>query len=129
MVLASGGLLRDLIEFMRMACVRTIVKGRLERRVVIIDQDIAAQVTRDLVNQYTRMFDFPRYWKAAIHVRETKDKEQVDHEDMSFFLHNLFALEYGHPNRIWYDLHPCLGRALDSTVIIIGNRRGGHVSD
>ncbi|VFM96297.1 MAG: AAA ATPase domain-containing protein [Candidatus Kentron sp. G] len=113
MVLASGGLLRDLIKFMHMACTRAIVKGKLEGREVIIDQEIAAQVIRDLVNQYTRVFDFPKYRDAITHIRQTKDKEQVAHEDMSFFLHNLFALEYGHPDRIWYDLHPCLGRALD----------------
>ena len=68
---------------------------------------------RDLVNQYARVCDFPKYRDSAAHIRETKDREQVAHEDMSFFLNNLFALEYGHPDRIWYDPHPCLGRALD----------------
>nr|VFJ43189.1 MAG: AAA ATPase domain-containing protein [Candidatus Kentron sp. FW] len=113
MILASGGLLRDLIKFMHMACTRAIVKGKMEGRESIIDRDIAALVIRDLVNQYTRVFDFPRYRGSITHIRNDKDKERVAHEDMSFFLNSLFALEYGHPDRIWYDLHPCLARALD----------------
>ncbi len=54
MILSSGGLLRDLVQFMQDACAEALVDDS-----TVIDKDVAEAVINETVNDYYRLFDFP----------------------------------------------------------------------
>jgi chromosomal replication initiation ATPase DnaA len=100
----SGGLLRDLIKFMQDAC-----KIVIDRDLSIIDVDISKKVTRDKINEYNRLFDFPKYEGEVKKIIKTQNKDAVENKILIYLLRYLFVLEYGRQGeQSWYDVHPCL---------------------
>jgi len=100
----SGGLLRDLIKFMQDAC-----KIVIDRELTIIDEEISKKVIQDKINEYNRLFDFPKYEKELKKIIKTQDKNTIENENLVYLLRYLFILEYGRPGeQSWYDAHPCL---------------------
>jgi len=102
----SGGLLRDLVKFMQDACKLAIVEEK-----DVIDLAIAQQVISKYVNDYYRVFDTAKYKTAIEEIANTKEKD--GNENLIYFLRHLFALEYRQDKQLWYDIHPCLKKALD----------------
>lgn len=101
----SGGLLRDLVQFMQDACNLAIVEEK-----DIIDLEMAEKVVAKYVNDYYRRFDFQKYKEAIKKISTTKEKD--GNENLVYFLRYLFALEYRLNEELWYDVHPCLKIAL-----------------
>jgi len=101
----SGGLLRDLVKFMQDACMQAIVN-----EASVIDQNNVAEVINEPINNYYRVFDFPTYAEKVKYIAKTK--KTVDNETLIYLLHYLFVLEYHHDGKFWYDVHPCLNKAL-----------------
>jgi hypothetical protein len=105
---SSGGLLRDLIKFMQDAC-----KIAIDRDLSEIDEDISKKVIRDKINEYDRLFDFPKYEIEVKKIIETQNKESVENQILIYLLRYLFVLEYGRKGeQAWYDSHPCLKELL-----------------
>jgi hypothetical protein len=100
----SGGLLRDIVKFMQSACKIAIIEEK-----EIIDLEIAWQVVNKYGDDYYRVFDMEKYRYAIEEIARTKEK--VGNENLAFFLNHLFVLEYRN-GKTWYDVHPCLIRAL-----------------
>ena len=105
----SGGLLRDIVKFMRDACKLAIVDEK-----EIIDLDTAQQVISKYSNDYYRVFDTAKYKTAIEEIAATKEKD--GNENLIYFLRHLFALEYRQDKQLWYDIHPCLKIALSGGV-------------
>lgn len=104
----SGGLLRDLIKFMQDAC-----KIAIDRALSDIDEKISQKVIQDKINEYNRLFDFPKYENEVEKIIETQSKDTVENEILIYLLRYLFILEYGKPGKqSWYDAHPCLKNRL-----------------
>jgi Cdc6-like AAA superfamily ATPase len=107
---SSGGLLRDLVQFMQDACNLAIVEEK-----DVIDFEIARQVVGKFVNGYYQRFDVEKYKDAIEKISNTKEKD--GNEKLVYFLRYLFALEYQLNGELWYDVHPCLKMALDRDSI------------
>jgi energy-coupling factor transporter ATP-binding protein EcfA2 len=104
----SGGLLRDLIKFMQDAC-----KIVIDRNLSSINEETSKKVIQDKVNEYGRLFDFPRYENEVKKIIETQNKIAIDNKTLVYLLRYLFILEYGrHGEQTWYDAHPCLRQLL-----------------
>ncbi len=101
----SGGLLRDLVKFMQDACMQAIVN-----EASVIDQDNVEEVINEPINDYYCVFDFPTYAEKVNYIAKTK--KTVDNETLVYLLRYLFVLEYRHHKTLWYDVHPCLNKAL-----------------
>lgn len=100
----SGGLLRDLIKFMQDAC-----KVVIGRNLSIIDEEISYKVIQDKINEYNRLFDFPKYENEVKKIIETQNKNTIENENLVYLLRYLFVLEYGRKGeQSWYEAHPCL---------------------
>jgi len=103
----SGGLLRDLVRFMQDACKLAIVENS-----DAIDQRIIENTLSEHINDYYRVFDFPKYAEKVNLIAQTKQK--LDNETLVYLLRYLFVLEYRHGrNHLWYDAHPCMKKALE----------------
>jgi predicted ATP-binding protein involved in virulence len=104
----SGGLLRDLIQFMQDAC-----KIVSDKNLAIIDNEIAQTVIQYKTNEYGRLFDFPRYENEVRKIIDTHNKSAIENTTLVYLLRYLLILEYGRPGeQSWYDAHPCLKRLL-----------------
>ncbi|MBF0497366.1 MAG: AAA family ATPase [Deltaproteobacteria bacterium] len=101
----SGGLLRDLVKYMRDACKEAILRNSSSINLAITERVKAKQV-----NDYYRLFDYQTYGQTAISVRDTRKRPLENH--LTYLLTNLFVLEYRLGNDLWYDAHPCLKEVL-----------------
>lgn len=102
----SGGLLRDLVKFMQQACKLAIVE-----KSDVINKEISEDSVNEYINDYYRVFDFPKFAEKVISIAKTKQK--VDNETLVYLLRYLFVLEYRHGKKLWYDAHPCMTKALE----------------
>ncbi|MGK7874097.1 MAG: P-loop NTPase fold protein [Xenococcaceae cyanobacterium] len=109
MILFSGGLLRDLIKFMQDACKEAIVNDS-----TIIDKDLAEQVINKTANHYKRLFDFPNYREDVSKISIDSQRDKVENKDLIYLLKYLFVLEYRFKDELWYDVHPCLKKVINS---------------
>ena len=107
MILASGGLLRDLIKFMQDACKKAIVNNA-----TIIDKDTAEQIINETSNHYKRLFDFPNYREDVMKISSNSQRDKIENKDLIYLLKYLFVLEYRFKDELWYDVHPCLKKVL-----------------
>lgn len=105
----SGGLFRDLIQYLRNACSTAI---SLNQKVITLE--IANAVIDLQIDKYIREFDFETFSASAKKLSDSKSKMNINNETSIFFLAHLFALEYKsvREKTIWYDLHPCLKSAI-----------------
>jgi nucleoside-triphosphatase THEP1 len=101
----SGGLLRDLVKFMQDACKLAIMDNAS-----VINQSTVEEVIDDYINDYYRVFDFPNYTEKVQHIAQTN--KTVDNKTLVYLLRYLFVLEYRYRRKLWYDVHPCLNKAL-----------------
>ena len=100
----SGGLLRDLVKFMQDAC-----KIAIDKRLMIINSDVAKKVIREKINEYYRLFDFTKRENDLLEIMETQQRDSISKDVLVFFLRYLFVLKYGNQGDVtWYDAHPCL---------------------
>jgi len=100
----SGGLLRDLIQFMQDAC-----KIVIDQESSVINAAIVKKVIQNKINEYNRIFNFPEYKEIVRQIIQTKNKEAILNEDVIYLLRYLFVMEYGSSGeQSWYDAHPCL---------------------
>ena len=106
-VLASGGLLRDLIKIMRDAC-HNVVRTKGNN----IDQDIAEKVINNIANTYKRLLDIPVQKDNIEEIMKTKQRDKIEKKDLIYLLKYLFVLEYRLQKDLWYDVHPCLEKYL-----------------
>lgn len=102
----SGGLLRDLVKFAQDACNLAMV-----RQSPVIDREIAENAVNKHINDYYRVLDFPEYADKIRRVAEIRQK--IDNKTLVYLLRYLFVLEYRHRNKLWYDAHPCMKKALE----------------
>ncbi|MDM8564276.1 AAA family ATPase [Candidatus Halobeggiatoa sp. HSG11] len=102
----SGGLLRDLIKFMQDACKLAIV-DKLEK----IERATVEKAVNTHVNDYYRVFDFSKYAESVQRIADTK--KTIDNDTLVYLLRYLFVLEYRYEQRLWYDVHPCLSKAVE----------------
>ena len=107
MILSSGGLLRDLVQFMQDACAEALVDDS-----TVIDKDVAEAVINETVNDYYRLFDFPNYADEVQKIASGLQRQELENEKLIYLLQNLFILEYRFERKLWYDAHPCLKRVL-----------------
>lgn len=107
----SGGLLRDLINFMHIAC-----KKAIDVEAPIINQTIAQEVITKQANKYYRLFDFPTYQTDAITIMETREKTEITNKVLIHLLRYLFVLEYRQQDTTWFDVHPCLKKVLRKEI-------------
>ncbi|MCP4344688.1 MAG: AAA family ATPase [Desulfobacterales bacterium] len=100
----SGGLVRDLIKLMQEAC--SVV---IDEELSIIDGDVSWKVIYDKINEYNRIFDFPKYKNDVLEIMGTQNKDEIENENLIYLLRYLFVLEYGRRGEeSWFDVHPCL---------------------
>jgi hypothetical protein len=100
----SGGLLRDLIKFMQDAC-----KVAIDNETQIADYKTAQIVVRDKINEYERLFDFPKFQNELQKIIKTRNKSEIENNILIYFLRYLFVLEYSKQGeKSWYNAHPCL---------------------
>ncbi len=102
----SGGLLRDLVNFMQKAC-----KIALVEEVEMIDNDkgIPQKVVQAKINEYERLFDFPKYATDLKEIMEKRDRKKIESQHLIHLLRYRFVLEYGQMGEdSWYDAHPCM---------------------
>ncbi len=99
LVLASGGLVRDLIRLMRDACVQAELDGsrRIEPETA---QNVVAALRREYEAQLT-----PRYRDVLAEVRKTQ--QRVEGPECDLMLAGNFVLSYSNKD-IWYDVHSIL---------------------
>ncbi len=103
----SGGLLRDLVKFMRSACKKSIDMGT-----PIINQTIAEEVIKEHANEYERLFDFLNYETDAREIMETRKVKKIEKTALTYLVRYLFVLEYRQQDTTWFDVHPCLKKVL-----------------
>jgi GTPase SAR1 family protein len=101
----SGGLLRDVVKFMQDACKLALVDN-----LSVIDQSTVEDGINDHILDYYRVFDFPTYVEKVKYIAQTK--KTIDKKTLVYLLRFLFVLEYRHNKELWYDVHPCLNKAL-----------------
>jgi len=101
----SGGLLRDLVKFMQDACKLAIVDKSAKIELTTVESAINAHI-----NDYSHVFDFPQYTEKVQYIAKTK--KTIDNKTLVYLLRYLFVLEYRHGKKLWYDVHPCLNKAL-----------------
>lgn len=107
-IIASGGLLRDLIRFMQDACAEAMFNDS-----EIINEDIATLVINEAENEYYRLFDFPKYLEEVKKLTGESSREKLENEKLIELLHNLFVLEYRFKGKLWYEPHPCLNKVIN----------------
>ena len=106
----SGGLLRDLVSFMQDAC-----KIAIDEEAESIDNNagIPQKVVQTKINEYNRLFDFPKYEQDVREIMEKQDRGRIQSEHLIHLLRYRFILEYGKlAEHSWYDAHPCLKKCL-----------------
>ncbi len=107
----SGGLLRDLIKFMRDACALAI-----DDELSLINQDVSKKVVRNKINEYNRLFDFPTYKSDVEKIMHNHNKKEIHNDHFMHLLRFLFILEYiTRDEESWYDVHPCLRACLNES--------------
>lgn len=100
----SGGLVRDLMKFMKDAC-----KIAVNTETGVIDETVAERVINMKIGEFDRFFDFPKYGREIGKILKTRFRNDVVGEDMVHLLRYNFVLKYGHEDeQSWYDVHPCL---------------------
>lgn len=100
----SGGLVRDMIVFMRNAC-----KLAVKNNSPVIDEETAAKVVNMKISEFDRFFDFPERGPQLEKIIETKFRDEIVNDHMIHFLRHNFVLKYGREEeQSWYDAHPCL---------------------
>lgn len=102
----SGGLLRDLINFMQDACKIAINEG-----VKLIDNHgmICQKVVQVKINEYYRVFDFTQYTEDVQEIIKNHKRTKIPSENLIHLLRYRFILEYGKlGEQSWYDAQPCL---------------------
>lgn len=100
----SGGVLRHLTQLMQKSCF-------LAKREEKITRAIAEQAVDNFMWDFNRLFDFPLYMQNVIMIAQTKQRDTVSNDALTYLLHYLFVLEYRHGMR-WYNLHPVLHQLL-----------------
>jgi GTPase SAR1 family protein len=101
----SGGVLRHLIQLMQKTCF-------LAKREEQITRAIAEQAVNNFMWEFNRLFDFPIYTQNVIMIAQTKQRDAVSNDALTYLLHYLFVLEYQHEGMRWYNLHPVLHQLL-----------------
>lgn len=105
---SSGGLLRDLVQYMQDACFTAILQKKEK-----ISLEIATEVFDEDVIDYIRLFDSQEFGMEVETIQNTKHKPQ-NLSKLVELLRLLFVLEYRgtNPPRVWFDLHPALSESL-----------------
>jgi energy-coupling factor transporter ATP-binding protein EcfA2 len=103
MVLASGGVLRELVRIGRECCTECMVQMELEpdRAGICIDDKILAIALNNLRNDFARQIQ--TNYPVLVQVYETL--EQVEGDVFIKMLHGLMVLEYENGD-MWYNVHP-----------------------
>lgn len=96
----SGGMLRDFIRLLAYAIEMAQAKGVKTP----INQKLAEQAFRRLVNEYGRMVPDEHFNLLAKVAKYKKARNDSDHQSM---LYNLSILEYMNGDR-WFDVHPAI---------------------
>jgi nucleoside-triphosphatase THEP1 len=104
MVLASGGVLRELVRIGRECCIEcmTQIEMQPDRANAYIDDVILMAVLSNLRNEFARQIQ-PSDYSLLVAVHKTL--EQAEGETSIKMLHGLMVLEYENGD-MWYDLHP-----------------------
>ncbi|MEO0351324.1 MAG: P-loop NTPase fold protein [Cyanobacteria bacterium P01_A01_bin.15] len=107
-VLASGGILRELIRLGQECCRECLLELELEpdRSDLTIDSAILKEAKKNLRNQFARSLGSQLY---ALLVQVYQDFAPPDARSPAFLelLHGLYVLEYENDD-LWYDLHPLI---------------------
>ncbi len=111
----SGGVLRDLIKFMQDTCL--LAKQKQEEK---ITRAIAEMAVNNLLREFNRLFDFPKYTQDVTAIVQTKQRDAVRNDALIYLLHYLFVLEYQHDQTQWFDIHPVLHQLLQKLGKING---------
>jgi energy-coupling factor transporter ATP-binding protein EcfA2 len=103
MVLASGGVLRELVRIGRECCTECMVQMEIEpdRENICIDDEILTVALNNLRNDFARQIQTNYPILVEVH----KTLEQVAGEAFIKMLHGLVILEYENGD-MWYDVHP-----------------------
>jgi len=103
MVLASGGVLRELVRIGRECCTECMVQLELEpdRTNLCIDDRILTAALNNLRNDFARQIQTD----YDVLVKVYKTLELVEGEAFVRMLHGLMVLEYENDD-MWYDVHP-----------------------
>jgi hypothetical protein len=96
----SGGMLRDFIRLLAYAIEMAQARGGK----IPINQKLAEQAFRRLVNEYGRMVPDEHFELLARVAKTKKARNDSDHQSM---LYNLSVLEYMNGDR-WCDVHPAI---------------------
>ncbi len=110
MVLASGGVLRELVRIGRECCTECMVQLEIDpdRENACIDDEILGIALDNLRNDFSRQV-LGGY--SALLVQVYKTLEPVEDEAFTKLLHGLLVLEYQNGD-MWYDLHPLVAELL-----------------
>lgn len=76
-----------------------------------IERATAEKVVNAHVNDYYRVFDFSKYAENVQRIADTK--KTIDNDTLVYLLRYLFVLEYRYEQQLWYDVHPCLSKAVE----------------
>ena len=90
-------------------------KIAIDKDAAIIDKalGIPQQVIQRKINDYNRLFDFPKYENDVKEIIQAKNRTEIKSESLIYLLRYLFVLEYGKQRgENWYDAHPCLKQCL-----------------
>ncbi len=107
-VLASGGVIRELVRIARACCAQCllIIRQTPERTDIRIDAEILGLALRDLRNDFAASLGTSRYEILGETYRNAEPPEVNDPEFLKL-LHGLYVLEYRNDD-LWYDVHPIL---------------------
>lgn len=105
LVLASGGVLRELVRIARECCTECMVQIELhpDRESMQIDDAILTTALKNLRNDFARQIQANYQMLVTVH----KTHEQVESELFTKMLHGLMVLEYENGD-LWYDVHPII---------------------
>lgn len=107
-VLASGGVLRELIRITVRCCriCLTEIRQDLNRDNVRITLDTFTEAYRDIRLDFERPIGETDY-QILEHVHQSNSTKDVQQQEFLTLLHGLYILEYRN-DQVWYDLHPII---------------------
>ena len=107
--LFSGGLINDFLRIMESSCLKAITNGKYK-----ISEDILNESFAELSNEYKIGIE-DRYIPILKKIYETKSVEMND--DVKQLLFSLAVLEYidRETRDVWYDVHPAVVKAFESS--------------
>ncbi len=104
LILSSGGLIRDLVDFMRSACAVAI-----NNSAAVIDESVSDAVISKRNSMLRRIFNFGEFRPQIDKVQQTRLINEVVDDAMIQLIKRRFILKYGaEEETAWYRLHPCL---------------------